>query len=1713
MKLSLPKIRGRDHGASVEGRAGLDDAALKTRLAGLRADAVALAAEGPLYRIKRGKRSVCRVLQVSVAELHTALQGGCELPLLPSAESAGQADGGVHSELSPEDHVRWLGRVRYLSQSGGAGRGLFLAFGLVEMPGSGEGRAMQAPLLLWPARLSWVGVGADITQWQYRIAYADGPPVLNDTIAGNIGGGPGFVLPRPETGENPAGFLDRVDRLLTGMNSEAGVGVQRQVVLGVFDIHPAVVARDLDAARWPEMLPPWRHPVMARLLGSGLRDKIAPAEGEVLRLIHPANTAQCENLAAILAGNDLVIEGAPGSGRSLTVANLIAAAMEKGQKILLMADEPTALERVRQRLEAAGLGDFCLAPAGASGRRASEIERRLRRLGQFAAPRPRVDPAERISRHETALGDHAAWLDKGHNRLGLTARQVFVAALEHRGHLGQPSSHFRDIAITEVAQMDASVMARAEGDLRKFVQALAGATGPDENLAGHPWHGVTRATLNPTDWSALSDALAVWQRASEPIETALVNLAVRTGIVVARTPETVAGLAAVYAALPEDPGRLYPGLLGRAGDGAAVAEIEVVERQLTRVAELRRRCGGLFGALRVLPETHIASLDGLLAESEALGKSQRPLGELAELGQLAGECGALIAALKPGFGALATRLGETVDFSARGLRQLQAIITLAETAPRAALSLLAATPPSGDFAAALGKAESENQALQRMARVLSEKFDLAKAPPPRAIANATRDLARGGPLRGFSGDWRRAERVYRSVARARRRPDAKQMLQDLERLLAYQEHLAAFRRHVGYRQALGASFRGVETDFTTFRTLLSWREAVREKAEAFGNGPAGEALLGLSEADIRALAELPQAIAPWHQGLVRLLEIWPYVAAMLEDNEQAFDKLVAELTRIEDVLGRVGPGLAELKPDLSTPVKAMRGGLALLGEYGGACRALAGSGLVAEVSQGDDGPPDAVIVRLADTFAVISQISKLDFAEPLSLWLAEDGTRIGSLRGDLAALHHASQAWEDAYDAFAELAHLEKDLWLHGLAEPHSYKHLRDRGARALGALDKLADWIGYLRAARVLEGAGLAALGELVEQGVLPPDKIIIAYRTRVFEAMARDLLIEQPRLATATGRDFESLLADLQNDSRVLREQARQRIGHGLDMAALAYGKTAGAGCFDALAEQNAGPALQALKPCFMMTPSEVAALDPATVSFDLAIILCGSGMSLATAAGSVVRAKQLVVVGNCAGTTPEDEGVNDVVAVDRGAEDLMAAARRGLGCLARLDRRYGAGHAGLFALLNDRFYGGTLALAAAPDEVAIEKVATNGIFERGVNPIEGDAVVDAALDHMLTRPGASLGIIAMTGKQARFIDSELQRRAAVLPATRAFLAAREVSLEPVWVWEAAKMPEEGRDNLLVSVTFGPNNKGQLLQSFPGHYGARGWRPVSTIGGAVRKRMSVFSSIEADDVLVGPETGAGVRALRGFLELGGAPAGFGGAVAPAAGADAGLFAVVAAALRRQGLVVVQHSGGGGETVALGIEHPRKTGRSILGLVAAVPEDPTTWRQQASLVALGWQLYRLYEPDCFKDLDGEIRRIISRIEAIQAGEKRRERRGGGLGDQVVAFKRAVMAGEVDGPEESGGDGLPLTPTLTRDEARYSLVALREHVIKPACPAADPAHDLLRDPMLDLLLAEVPRTPEAFRSAISVKQLQETDVAQLEAYLGRVLEIVARIAA
>ncbi len=72
------------------------------------------------------------------------------------------------------------------------------------------------------------------------------------------------------------------------------------------------------------------------------------------------NSSQFSTLVDIADGKNLAVEGPPGTGKSQTIVNAIAAAILEGKRVLFVAEKMAALEVVKSRLEAIGLGEFIL---------------------------------------------------------------------------------------------------------------------------------------------------------------------------------------------------------------------------------------------------------------------------------------------------------------------------------------------------------------------------------------------------------------------------------------------------------------------------------------------------------------------------------------------------------------------------------------------------------------------------------------------------------------------------------------------------------------------------------------------------------------------------------------------------------------------------------------------------------------------------------------------------------------------------------------------------------------------------------------------------------------------------------------------------------------------------------------------------------------------------------------------------------------------------------------------------------------------------------------------------------------------------------------------------------------------------------------------------------------------------------------------------------
>ncbi|MER5782836.1 DUF3320 domain-containing protein [Streptomyces mobaraensis] len=123
-------------------------------------------------------------------------------------------------------------------------------------------------------------------------------------------------------------------------------------------------------------------------------DELSPPEDSPLVL--DADASQRQAIAAAVAGRSFVLDGPPGTGKSQTIANMIAGLMSAGRTVLFVSEKAAALDVVLNRLKAVGLDSYVFPlHSHNTGRQAV-----ARELGRALMEEPRASrlPEEAVAR-------------------------------------------------------------------------------------------------------------------------------------------------------------------------------------------------------------------------------------------------------------------------------------------------------------------------------------------------------------------------------------------------------------------------------------------------------------------------------------------------------------------------------------------------------------------------------------------------------------------------------------------------------------------------------------------------------------------------------------------------------------------------------------------------------------------------------------------------------------------------------------------------------------------------------------------------------------------------------------------------------------------------------------------------------------------------------------------------------------------------------------------------------------------------------------------------------------------------------------------------------------------------------------------------------------------------------------------------------------------
>jgi len=340
------------------------------------------------------------------------------------------------ARLTPfEDAVRRARAITRVARSYEEERGvrtLFLACGLATWKSDRATRPPAAPVLLVPIEIRARGA----SQQDFELSTL-GDLEVNPTLLHLLKAEFRVEIDESElfAHADMDGAIDTPEELRLAFNwlSEqcagvAGWAIGERFVLGNFWYAKLPMVRDLESS--VDTLS--SHDVAAALAGHAEARETVLARRTVPRSTHEfvdeldpraefnvldSDSSQSLSIARVLDGEDLVLKGPPGTGKSQTIANLICGAIGAGKRVLFVAEKRAAIEAVTKRLHAVGLGSLVLdLHQGAESRKwlAGQLGESLAEI-RMTQPASYETEHAQLVRARDALKLHASELHRKHS--------------------------------------------------------------------------------------------------------------------------------------------------------------------------------------------------------------------------------------------------------------------------------------------------------------------------------------------------------------------------------------------------------------------------------------------------------------------------------------------------------------------------------------------------------------------------------------------------------------------------------------------------------------------------------------------------------------------------------------------------------------------------------------------------------------------------------------------------------------------------------------------------------------------------------------------------------------------------------------------------------------------------------------------------------------------------------------------------------------------------------------------------------------------------------------------------------------------------------------------------------------------------------------------------------------------------------------------------
>jgi hypothetical protein len=1448
---------------------------------------------------------------------------------------------------------------------------LYVAFGMLSWKEGGSNQPLVSPIVLTPVELTRK---TSRDPYTIRVPAVEDEAILNPALRLKLQYEHQIELPPlPDWDEETlTGYIADVEEAIR----ETGWEVEASVHLGLFSFHKLVMYQDLI----DNVDTIIEHPLIGALAGvtppptsgdslpvAGELDSLDPKE---IFQILDADSSQQLCIQYALTGQSFVMHGPPGTGKSQTIANMIAESIARGKSVLFVSEKMAALEVVYSRLKARNLDDYCLELHSHKANKREVVAELSRSLNEHLKTQGAMtdEELERLITRRDQLNGYVRALHARREPIGLTSHHIFgtLASLEETPLLPMGFGGFDSL--------DQGRLLELEDRVRRISNAWAVVEEGD----AFPWKGCTEERFTPETRSQWIHLLESAITTADEMERGSREYAEALGL---ETPGTIDEYERLQ--------RLTE-IIGATSRPPQGWLVDADFREIQSLAEQsRKEWGAYWASVGTLGKNYDTRL--LIMPPGTADRIEEAWKNLAEL----------LASVSRGDGGLLRHSKELNGFLRGVPRRLKDMRGSAER-----------------ISAIFGLKE-EVQTLERIAYV-SELARMCEAErrPMRSwldrsgleeairlletlkIDHFHREELKGrleayddavlflelneiieyleGPgssfFRVFSPSYYRIKDAVSKVTRNGTFPET--VIEDLKAARELRDLLKRLDANLKRsRKTLGVYYRGEEPDFDGAEgALKNASKALRITGTARAPKALRDNLSALSKPEeglLQRSEELSSSLSAWRadsrklRGLLpsqrmpnsgtsmrksslREVESWAVdslqqltnlsrisseaLATRLHDHPATYVVLLKDLRTVE--------GLQKFEDEVESRSEEMNGVFGLL--Y---------NGLRTDW--------DGVLGTLGWTQRLIRALPR-GVPERLARGISQDGPPlppdplIGERWSDI------SLSLDSIDDSF------EKERW----PEPRgglTLEEVRTSLDSLRVRIDDLQTWVDF----KVQEaGLGEAGLGSFLERLVaerVERGRLVDVFRKAMHQGLLDAIFREDTALETFRGQNHEQLIDDFQDLDRRFIQLASQRV---IEIA----NEQKPQGVFvqtpdseitilmrEAAKKRRHMPLrnlfqripnlVRRLKPCLMMSPISVSQfLIPGGLHFDLVVFDEASQIYTEDSVGSIYRGDTLVVAGDPKQLPPTpffqhtlDEDFDwDEEAYEFDVFDSVLDECMSIGLPVQMLRwHYRSKHDSLISFSNDRFYNGNLVLFPASrmgsSELGVEFVhVKDGLYDRGGrrnNVREAEVVADLVFEHFERHPEKTLGVVTFSLSQMNTVQDTVEAHLRERPKFEKFFV--EDRLDGFFVKNLENVQGDERDIMIFSVGYGYDENGRITMNFGPLNKQGGERRLNVAVTRAREKVVLVSSIKYDDIRLESTQAEGVHSLRHYMRYAERrPRNLDDVADEEGSLTSPLDDEVAEEVKRLGYRTVPWVGSGIFRVDLGVVDPVDPGRFILGIM-----------------------------------------------------------------------------------------------------------------------------------------------------------------------------------